>query len=37
MAVTALSRESAENVLEFCARRCSRRLSLSPAAARLAL
>ena len=37
MAVTALSRESAENALEFCARRCSRRLSLSPAAARLAL
>ena len=37
MAVTALSSESAEKVLEFCARRCSRRASLSPAAARLAL
>ena len=37
MAVTALSRESAEKVLEFCARRCSKRASLSPAAARLAL
>ena len=37
MAATALSRESAEKALVFCARRASRRPSLSPAAARFAL